>query len=718
MTKFRTYFLVSTFWLLVGHPALPAKALKVTVPTSSPSFWTLTCLARFSETTHSPSKSFVTEFAGSGKCPKSSYRAVMTGKTFSRYRVLEKLGEGSTAAVYKGEDLALGRPVALKFLLAGVPAGSSGALRFQHEARTASSLNHPNICTIYEIAEHDGRPFIVMELLEGQVLTRVIAGRPVPLDRLLELGIQIADALDAAHAERIVHRDIKPANIFVTHRDHVKILDFGLAMLAVPEPAARGLSPATVRTAPGTVPYMSPEQLRGEDVDPRADLFSAGVVLYEMATGRRAFAGQTSSEIAAAILNQPPAPLHEFNADLPVELDRIINKALEKNRKLRFQTASDLRADLQRLKRDLDTDTGRLDAYAGTGPVSGRHRALAVGAAVPPRPRSIPVTVLVGGSALAVLAGAGALLIQKSLAQPAGIASRPAEPLRPPREQPVVASPPSIVQAPAERVPSATQPSSAAPKTTAPATIAPEHYLARRELQIARAKADARLYDQALATLGGLLTNYGTSPLASDAHFLMADIQKTQGRIDDAMGTYLEFATRHPRHSRAPEALFRMAELVSASKRRDRESEARTILTNIADTYPGKSWAVRALMVKGEIEEREKIRERDGVLKASVPSALITYRQVATNYSSSDAAEKALWKLGALYETIKRFDLAATTYAGIAERYVTARDEAWFKAARIYDRQLKDRARAHAAYAQVRSTSRHYNDAQKKVLGK
>jgi len=647
----------------------------------------------------------------------------MTGKTVSRYRVLEKLGEGSTAAVYKGEDLALGRPVALKFLLAGVPAGSSGALRFQHEARTASSLNHPNICTIYEIAEHEGHPFIVMELLDGQVLTRVIAGHPVPLDRLLELGIQIADALDAAHAERIVHRDIKPANIFVTHRDHVKILDFGLAMLAVPEPAGRGLSSATVRTAPGTVPYMSPEQLRGEDVDPRADLFSAGVVLYEMATGRRAFAGQTSGEIAAAILNQPPAPLHAFNADLPVELDRIINKALEKNRKLRFQTASDLRADLQRLKRDLDTDTGRLDAYAGTGLVSGRHRALAVGTAVPPRPRSIPVTILVGGSALAVLAGAGALLIQKSLAQPAGIASRPTEPLRPPREQPVVPSPPSIAQAPVERVPSSTQPSSTQPssvppKTTAPATIAPEHQLARRELQIARAKADARLYDQALATLGGLLANYGTSPIASDAHFLMADIQKTQGRTDDAMGTYLEFATRHPRHSRAPEALFRMAQLVSVSKRRDRESEARTILANIADNYPGKSWAVHALMEKGEIEERRKLHQRDVVLGTSVPSALVTYRQVATSYSNSDAAEKALWKLGALYETIKRFDLAATTYAGIAERYSTARDEAWFKAAQIFDRQLKDRARAHAAYAQVPSTSRHYNDAQKKVLSK
>lgn len=663
--------------------------------------------------------------------PESPPPAVMTGETVSRYRVLERLGEGSTADVYKGQDLALGRPVALKFLSAGFAGGSSAALRFQHEARTASSLNHPNICTIYEIAEHAGRPFIVMELLEGQVLTPVIAGRPVPLDRLLELGIQIADGLDAAHSEHIVHRDIKPANIFVTHRDQVKILDFGLAMLAVPEPAG-GLSSAPVRTAPGTVPYMSPEQLRGDDVDPRADLFSAGVVLYEMATGRRAFAGQTRGEIAESILNHPPMPLHELNANLPAELGRIIGKALEKSRKLRFQTASDLSADLQRLKRDLDTDTRGLDAYGGKGLVASHDRALPVGATVPPRPQSLPLVaiIIVGATALAVLVGAGALLIQKSLVQPTGVAFAPAQPLRPVREQAVMASPPSIAPAPApaapappEQVrssarPSSARPSSAPPESTSHAMIAREDQSARRELEIARAKADARLYDQALATLSGLLANYETSPIASDAHFLMADIQKTQGRIDDAMGTYLEFATRYPRHSRASEALFHMAQLVSVSKRRERESEARTMLTNIAEKYPGESWALRALMVKGEIEEREKLHQRDSVLRTSVPSALVTYRQVATDYSDSDAAEKARWKLGELYETIKRFDLAATTYAGIAERYPTARDEAWFKAARIYERQLKDRGSAQAAYAQVPSTSRHYNDAQKRVLGK
>src|SRR5262249_2134383 len=319
-------------------------------------------------------------------------RQSMTGQTISHYRVLEKIGEGATSVVYKAEDLALGRPVALKLLPAEVSMTHPTIARFQHEARTASSLNHPNICTIYEIGECDGHHFIAMELLEGEELSRVIGGRPLEIYRLVELASQIADALDAAHAEGIIHRDIKPANIFVTRRDHVKILDFRLAMLTARRPFARddAQTPQMSRVG-GTVPYMSPEQVSGEELDSRSDLFSTGVVLYEMATGRRAFWGTGRSEIMDAILNQAPVAMPELNPSIPQEPKRTVAKALGKNGKLRLQPASDLRAGLQRMKRDFDTHSATMV------PARPRQSGEPVRAAHPWRiePRSLTIGCLV-----------------------------------------------------------------------------------------------------------------------------------------------------------------------------------------------------------------------------------------------------------------------------------------------------------------------------------
>ena len=630
----------------------------------------------------------------------------MTGETLSHYRIIEKVGDGASGVIFKAEDLALGRLVVLKCLPAAALVSSPSLVRFQHEARTASSINHPNICTIHEIGEQDGRQFIVMEWLDGQTLARTINGRALKLEELVELGIQIADGLSAAHDEGVIHRDLKPANIFVTNKGQAKVLDFGISLLV---PRSKSVAPTSGVQA-GTTPYMSPEQVRGDDLDARSDLFSLGTVLYEMATGRHPFADGTAAEIMQHILNRSPETPRALNPALPAELDRIVMKALEKSRKLRFQTATDVRVDLQRLKRELDSGTvsteGVVPGAGARSPgkvIEGQRPAFTAGA--------IAAVVIVSAGIIASrveappnVAALGADVSTSPSTRRSHITLEPDD-ARVSQRQPQ----PALVDRPSDLGAGADERAAVASLHSADARSVDQ------ELSVARKKADAGLHDPALETVRNLLTKHGGSPQVIDAYFIKGSIHERQQKHEDAMATYLEIAERYPRHGRAPEALYRLAEVTMRSKRRNKEVETRRVLEQIVASAPASSWAPRALLMKGNLEQRERLYQRDPALGGSVPAALITYRLLIAKYPGAAGREVALQKIGKMYQDVRRYDLAAAAFAELATRHPDHDPDAWYHAGELYRRRLNNPQMAREAYTRVPPASRYFRDAQNQL---
>ncbi|HET9193815.1 MAG TPA: protein kinase [Vicinamibacterales bacterium] len=684
----------------------------------------------------------------------------MVGTTIAHYRIIEKLGAGGMGEVFKAEDLTLGRLVALKFLPPSLAGDRHAIERLRREARAASVLNHPGICTIHAIEERDGQQFIAMEFVDGQPLSSLIAAGAVPLATLLPLALQIADALEAAHSQGIVHRDIKPGNIFVTKRQQAKILDFGLVKASSDFSDRLTLGTEALTTTPGmtvgTIAYMSPEQARGEPLDARTDLFSFGLVLYEMATGRRAFGGTTTAVVFDGILNRMPPPALQVNPDLPPELDRIIGKAVEKERELRYQTAVDLAADLQRLRRDSSStrvpvaqssstatpvyapasSTGIAAAQMASGMSPAAAASQPVSSATVPAATTSRLTkglMIAATFVIVVLVAMVAYMSGRMQQLGVPVPSQADAPAAAPAPAPPAAAPETPAAAgaaaPSSATPGSTPPASTAiapapgrPPAPPPAAaaaadgrakVAKEEAAAAAEIEDVRGQLAAGQYGQAIVALNSFIERNPAHRLTPDAYMLLGQAYESSKRDDEAVRAYASLVERFTTSPRAAEALFRQAQRVMASRQPQREQAARQMYAQVADQYPKSDWAPRALVARAEIEERMRERVMDQAVGAYVPFVFPTYRALAERYPVF--SENALWKMSEILEDLNRYPLQAQALDDLTTRFPETKHDAAWKLGEIRERRLKDRAGAVEAYSRVPSSSPKYRDAQRKV---
>ena len=651
-------------------------------------------------------------------------------KQIGPYEILGPLGKGGMGAVYKAMQPSLNRIVAIKVLPPDFAKDPDAVTRFHREAQTVAMLSHPNIVQIIDKGEDQGILYFAMEYVEGTSLDVVLRQRRLSLQEVVQIVKQIGRGLGAAHRAGVVHRDLNPRNILVSPTlSVVKLADFGISRV---ESVTRTLGTIATRDMTlGSMHYLAPEQaVDASAVDHRADIYSLGVVFYEALTGRMP-------------LGKFSLP-SELNKDLPSEIDPVVLKCLATEPENRYATVGQLLEDIDKLEEMMRFQL--LDELKGLK--RGTSMLFKKGSTSFQRNRGL--LVLFGLLALA-LVGAGAWMLLNPATEAPPASAAPAEPAPPADKAPAVepAAPPVVVATvPAETAPPAatvppanppadkpaevpatkpkketgTAPAKAeatppGPQETKPKPAKPGVDPAIADLEVARGKFDAKLFDQALADAQALVAKYPASPAAIDGFYLIAKTQVSLQRSKEALGTYVEIQSRFKSDPRAAEAAFQQAKLVQAADTKKTTEEAKKLFADCATNYPTSPWSARALAAKAEIERDQRATVRDATLGATVPAALPTFRDLTTRFPAEPAAEKAWWELGQMYEDLKRWDLAAKAYEELGLHFPKTRFDAWFQAAEIYDRRIKDAAKAKSAYAMVPTTSPRYKDAQKRAGG-
>lgn len=658
-------------------------------------------------------------------------------KKIGPYEILGPLGKGGMGAVYKAMQPSLNRIVAIKVLPADFAKDPDSVARFHREAQTVAMLSHPNIVQIIDKGEDQGILYFAMEYVEGTSLDVVLRQRRLSLQEVVQIIKQIGRGLGAAHRAGVVHRDLNPRNILVSPTlTVVKLADFGISRV---ESVTRNLGTLSTRDMTlGSLHYLAPEQaVDASAVDHRADIYSLGVVFYEALTGRMP-------------LGKFSLP-SELNKDLPSEIDPVVLKCLATEPDNRYATVGLLLEDIDKLEEMMRFQL--LDELKGLK--RGTSMLFKKGSTSFQRNRGL--LVLFGLLAVA-LVGAGAWMLLQPAEESPAAAAAPLDPAAKPAaaeastaptapaDSPAVGAPVpgSAVAAPeagapAPGTPVVPPPTSAEKPIKEPATPAkkgatvppvvppttpdakpkppakPNVDPAIADLEVARGKFDAKLFEQALTDARAVVTNYPASPVAIEGHFLIARTLTSLQRNPEALGTYVEIQSRFKGDPRAAEAAFQQAKLVQAANSKKSTEEARKLYSDCAANYPTSPWSARALAARAEIEREQRATVRDAALGATVPAALVTYRDLTGRFPSEPVAEKAWWELGQMYEDLKRWDLAAKSYEELGLHFAKTRFEAWFQAGEIYERRLKDAAKAKTAYGMVPSTSPRYKEAQKKA---